>query len=162
MIRRPIAIALCALAAACGDAGKPAAPPPAAAAPPAPHDAVSEAAGSYQVRAAFAPGAVARGAKATLTIEVAMTRPDVHVQQEFPLKVTLAPSPGVAIPKPALGHADSVDPAAKGRRWDVPATAGAAGAQHVEAALRFAICKETEPAWCVTRNETVTAALEVR
>ncbi len=159
---RPIAIALLALAAACGDAGKPAAPPPAAAAPPAPYDAVSEAAGSYQVRAAFAPGSVARGAEATLAIEITMTRPDVHVQQEFPLKVTLAPSPGVGIPKPTLGHADAVDPAAKGRRWDVVGTATAPGAQQVQASLRFAICKETEPAWCVTRNETATAALDVR
>jgi hypothetical protein len=162
MIRRPFAIAFCALAAACGDAGKPAAPPPAAAAPPAPYDAVAEAAGSYQVRAAFAPASVARGAKATLAIEIVMTRADVHVQQEFPLKVTLAPSPGVGIPKPTLVHADAVDPAAKGRRWDVTARAGAAGRQQVEATLRFAICKETAPEWCVTRNETVTAALDVR
>lgn len=156
----PTVAALALILTACGDAGSRPAPP--AAAPTASGDAVSEAAGSYAIRAELAPAAVARGGKATLAVEIVMTRADVHVQREFPLKVTLAPSAGLTLPKVALGHADALDPAAKGRRWEVAVTAGAGGAQRVDASLRFAICKETEPAWCVTRNETASAALEVR
>lgn len=160
---RPLPLALSVLlAAACGEAKKPAAPAPSASAPAEGFDAVGEAAASYRVGAVVAPGPVARGGKVTLAIDIEMTRPDVHVQAEFPLKVALTTSAGLAVPKPLLGHADAVDPAAKGRRWEVPVAAQAAGAQHVEAALRFALCKETEPLWCVTRSETVRVAVEVR
>jgi hypothetical protein len=161
MNRPAFAIALCTLvASACGDGrSAPAAPAGSAAA----HvDAVSEAAASYELRAAFSPAAVARGAPTTLAVEIVMRRPDVHVQREFPLKIALAASPGVTLSKAALGHADAVDPGAKGRRWEIPATAGAAGAQRADASLRFAICKEAEPAWCVTRTETLGASLDVR
>lgn len=151
------------LAAACG---KPSAPPATSPAPPpAPAgttDPAAEAAASYRVTAAIAPAAVPLGGKATLTIEIAMTRPDVHVQSEFPLKVTLAPSDGLAAAKPSVGHADSVDASAKGRRWEVPIAAKAGGHQEVQATLRFALCNETEPLWCVTRTDTVRAGVEVR
>ena len=150
------------LAASCGDRGAGSAPPPAAAAPSAAHDAVGEAAASYRVTALAAPASVARGGRATVSVEIAMTRPDVHVQQEFPLKVSLAPSAGLKVSKTVLGHADALQPEAKGRRWEVDATASERGPQEVQAALRFAICKETEPAWCVTRSEAVRASVEVR
>jgi hypothetical protein len=123
---------------------------------------VSEAASSYRVTGAFSPAEVAKGAQATLALEIVMTRPDVHVQAEFPLKVALVPSPGLTVAKHGLGHADAVDAAAKGRRWEVPVTAQVSGAQEVTATLRFALCKETEPLWCVTRSETVRALLQVR
>lgn len=142
---------------ACGDAKPPAAPAPAEGV-----DAVGEAAASYRVVAAVTPESVARGGRSALGVEIVMTRPDVHVQAEFPLKVTLAATPGLAIEKTLLGHADAVDPAAKGRRWEVPVAATAAGPQKVDVVLRFALCKETEPLWCVTRNETASVPLEVR
>ena len=123
---------------------------------------MAEAASSYRVKAELSPAQVAKGARATLALQIEMTRPDVHVQAEFPLKATLVPSAGLAVSKQALGHADAVDAAAKGRRWEVPVTAQAAGRQELAATLRFALCKETEPLWCVTRTETVRAALEVR
>lgn len=147
------------LAAACKDAGK---PPTAPAAPSPAVDAVGEAAASYRVRGAVAPESLAPGARATLTLEIEMTRADVHVQQEFPLRIALSPSAGLTLAKEALGHADALDAKAKGRRWEVPITAAAKGPQRVTASMRFAICKEAEPAWCVTRNESVTAAVEVR
>jgi hypothetical protein len=151
------------LAAGCGDAKPPAAQPVAPAPAPAEGvDAVSEAAASYRVVAAVTPGSVARGGKAALGVEIVMTRPDVHVQAEFPLKVTLVATPGLAIEKALLGHAEAVDPAAKGRRWEVPVAAKAAGPQKVDVVLRFALCKETEPLWCVTRNEAASLPLEVR
>jgi len=151
------------LLAACGEAKKPA-PPVGGAAPAAASagDAVAEALGSYGVTATMSPAVLAKGGKGTLALEIVMARPDVHVQAEFPLKVALAPSAGLAVAKQALGHADAVDPAAKGRRWDVGVVAEATGAQQVEATIRFALCKETEPLWCVTRNETVRASVEVR
>jgi hypothetical protein len=151
-----------ALAAACGEAGKPATSAQPATAPAPAVDAVGEAAASYRVVASIAPPALPRGGQGALTLDVELTRPDVHVQQEFPLKVTLSTGTGVALAKETLGHADAVDPAAKGRRWRVPLTAKASGVQEVQASLRFALCKETEPLWCVTRNETVRARLEVR
>lgn len=167
----PASLLVVLLATACGERPKPAAPAaapaapaaaPAAAAAPASADPAAEAAASYRVTAAIVPGEVKRGAKATLAVEIAMTRPDVHVQAEFPLKVTLTPSAGLGIARDSLGHADARDPAAKGRRWEVPVTAKAGGKQDVEVALRFAVCKETDPQWCVTRNEKIRAALEVR
>ncbi|HSM93343.1 MAG TPA: hypothetical protein VLT47_10700 [Anaeromyxobacteraceae bacterium] len=162
MNRSLLALSLCALLAACGDGRKPPAAPPAPSARTGGADAVSEAAGSYEVRAGFSPASVARGGASTLAIEIVMRRPDVHVQSEFPLRVSLAPSAGLVPAKASLGHADALDPAAKGRRWEIATNATAAGAQGVTASLRFAICKEAEPAWCVTRNETLTAALDVR
>lgn len=149
------------LAAGCGDA-KPTAAPAKPAAPAEAVDAVGEAAASYRFAAAAAPAAVAKGGKATLSVEIAMTRDDVHVQAEFPLKVALTTTPGLEVEKPVLTHADARDPNAKGRRWEVPVVARAAGAQKVDVAVRFALCKETEPLWCVTRNETASLPLEVR
>jgi hypothetical protein len=153
------------LAAACGDAAK--GPSPARAAVPAAApvpggDPVSEAAASYRVSATVDPGRVDVGGTARLTVAIAMTRPDVHVQREFPLRITLRPSLGVKVARDALGHADAVEPAAAGRRWDVPVSATASGAQSVNVALRFAICREAEPAWCVTRSESIDAPLVVR
>jgi hypothetical protein len=144
------------LAVACG---KPAAPPPAA---PAAANPEAEAAASCRVTASIAPAAIPSGGEAKLTIEIAMTRADVHVQKEFPLKVSLAPSAGLSAAKATLGHADAVDGDAKGRRWEVPLVAKASGRQEVQASLRFAVCKETEPAWCVTRTDSVRAGVEVR
>lgn len=154
------------LAAGCGDSCGRAKPParatgPTSATGEAP-DAVVEAAASYRFAAAVTPAAVPKGGKAALTVEIVMERPDVHVQQEFPLKLGLAATPGLAIEKALLGHADAVDPAAKGRRWEVPVAAKAAAPQKVDVVLRFALCKETEPLWCVTRNETASLPLEVR
>lgn len=165
MFRRSIrTLSLTVLAlAACGESKQPSSTvQPPAAAPAGGGDAVAEAASSYRVTGGIAPAQVAKGGKATLALEIALTRPDVHVQSEFPLKVALVPSAGLAVEKHSLGHADAVDPGAKGRRWEVPLTAQAAGQQQVEATLRFALCKETEPLWCVTRNETVRASVEVR
>jgi hypothetical protein len=167
------------LAAACGEAKKPAPPPaatptaevkpaaPAVAASPTPaiaqpFDAVGEAAGSYRVGAVMAPSVLKSGAKAVVVVTIEMTRPDVHVQKEFPLKATLVATRGLKLAKASVGHADAVDPAAGDRHWNVPVTAVGRGEQRVDVALRFAICRETEPAWCVVRNETVSAAAEVR
>jgi hypothetical protein len=103
-----------------------------------------------------------RGGAATVVLTIEILRPDVHVQQEFPLKATLIGSAGLRLAKGTLGHADAVDPLAKDRHWNVGVTAKARGEQRVDVALRFAICKETEPAWCVVRNESVSAAVQVR
>lgn len=161
----PASLLVFLLAAACGERPKPGAPAAAPAAPaaePGTADPAAEAAASCRVTAAIAPAQVARGANATLAIEIAMTRPDVHVQAEFPLKVTLTPSAGLGLARDSLGHAEARDPAAKGRRWEVGVTAKGAGRQDVEVALRFAVCKESDPQWCVTRNEKLRAAVEVR
>jgi hypothetical protein len=163
MTRRSLLPITILLAAACGDAKKPAAPAPAAAPVPVPAvDAVSEAAASYRIRAAVDPATLPVGKTGSFALEIEMARPDVHVQAEFPLKVALTSTPGLALAQSGLGHANAVDPAAKGRRWTVGLTARGAGPQGVTAEARFAICKESEPAWCVTRNETVTASVEVR
>jgi hypothetical protein len=160
------------LLAACGEGGKVAAPKPVAAptpaaapavATPVPFDAVGEAAASYRIGASVTPAALKRGSRGELALSIELSRPDVHVQQEFPLKVTLTAGPGLKVAKGALGHADAADPAARDRRWKVGVTAvGAKGPERIEAAVRFALCKEAEPAWCVVRNETVAATVEIR
>jgi hypothetical protein len=159
------------LVAACGEGRKAAAPQPAAApsaaqpaaATPVLFDAVAEAVASYRVGASIAPETLKKGAKGELVLAIELTRPDVHVQHEFPLKATLSAGPGLKVARSTLGHADAADPAARDRRWKVGVTAvGAKGPETVVAAVRFALCKETEPAWCVVRNDTVTATVEVR
>lgn len=166
MARAPkFPIALLLALAACGEAKKPAEARPAPSAPAASapaFDPVADAAKSYRVAAALAPADLKKGSKGLLAIDIEMTQPDVHVQSEFPLKATLTPSAGLKLAKPSLGHADATDPAAVGRGWKVAVTAAQSGPQKVDVALRFAICRESEPAWCVVRNDTVTASVEVR
>lgn len=148
--------------AACGE-GKPTAGAPAAAPPVAPPlDAVGEAAASYRLSASIQPAELARGASGALALTIEMARPDVHVQKEFPLKVMLSPTAGLGLSTSRLGHAEARDPEAKGRDWKVDVKGIAAGAQQVDVELRFAVCKESEPAWCVVRNEKLSAAVAVR
>lgn len=162
MTHRPLLAFALLLAAACGDADKPAPASPASGAPAPAFDAVAEATASYRVHGAISPAVVARGGKASLTLEIELTRRDVHVQAEFPLRVSLSAGPGVGLAKAVLGHADAVEPGAPGRRWEVAVEAGESGPRRVEAAMRFAICKESEPAWCITRDETVSVPFDVR
>jgi hypothetical protein len=169
------------LTAACGEAKKPAPPPvvaqpapaaqptapppsqPGGPATPAPQfDAVSEAAASYRIGASVAPAILKRNAKGLVVVTIEMTRPDVHVQKEFPLSVTLVASRGLKLAKGTVGHADAVDSTGGGRQWNVPLTTVGKGPQKVDVAFRFAVCKETAPEWCVVRNEKLSAAAEVR
>jgi hypothetical protein len=150
------------LLAACGE-GRPNAAAPAVTPPPVPAlDAVGEAAASYRLAATIQPAELARGGSGTLAVTIEMLRPDVHVQQEFPLKVTLSPTAGLGLAASALGHAQARDPEAKGRDWKVAVRPLAAGPQQVGVELRFAVCKESEPAWCVVRNEKLSATVAVR
>jgi hypothetical protein len=160
------------LLAACGDSRTPPTPtPPAppgvsapAAAKPAapPFDPVADAAASFRVTAAITPAELARGGVGQLALAIEITRPNVHVQKEFPLKVELTATAGLKAGKTDLRHADAVDPAGVERRWSVPVKAVAKGAQRVDALVRFAICRETEPEWCVVREEKVSASAVVR
>ena len=167
------------LAAACGEAKKPtptpagvpplasqpASPQPVTGASPAdaqPFDAVGEAAASYRVGASIAPVTLKNGASGIVVLTIEMNRRDIHVQKEFPLKASLVATRGLKLAKGSVGHADAVDAEAGDRHWNVPVTAAGKGPQKVDVALRFAICKETEPAWCVVRNDSVSAAVVVR
>jgi hypothetical protein len=149
--RRGLAVALLALA-ACGGGERASAPAPVP--PPAGGGAAAEVAASYRASARLAGGA--------LELSLEPTRPDVHVQAEFPLRATLRASAGVALPRATLGHADAVDPRARGRRWSVPAAAAGGGERRVDVALRFAVCKESEPTWCAVREEQLTASAPAR
>jgi hypothetical protein len=150
------------LVAACGE-GRPTAAVPAVTPPPAAAlDAVGEAAASYRLGAAIQPAELVRGSNGTLAVTIEMVRPDVHVQKEFPLKVTLSPTAGLGLSASTLGHSEARDPDAKGRDWKIDVKPLAPGAQQVGVELRFAVCKESEPAWCVVRNEKLTATVAVR
>jgi hypothetical protein len=155
------------LLAACGESKPaPAPPPPSAAVAPAtkapPFDPVADAAASFRVTAAITPAELAPGKTGQLALAIEITRPNVHVQKEFPLKVELSASPGLKPGKTELRHADAVDPAGVERRWSVPVKAAGRGPQRIDALARFAICRESEPEWCVVREEKISAAVEVR
>ena len=152
-----------ALLAGCGgsDGTAQKAPPPAAAQKPA-FDPVADAASSFRVVAAITPEQLAVGRAGKLRLAVEITKPEVHVQKEFPLRVTLAGSQGIALSKTLLGHAEASDPAGRERHWEVALKGTEKGPQRVDVALRFAICRETEPEWCVVREEKVSASAEVR
>lgn len=161
--------ALVVLAAACGASKLPAAPiepKGETASAPAPRKdgptLVTDAATSYRIRSGLSSPEAVVGKKANFTLFIQPTRPDVHVQAEFPLKVTLSSDAGLDLEKKELGHKDAQDVNAPSRRWEVGFTARTPGKHVVTAKMRFAICREGEPAWCVTRDETVATGFEAR
>jgi len=129
----------------------------AAAAPAVRADPADEAAKSYRIDTAGSTATVAPGGTGTLVLAIVPAE-KIHVHPQAPLKITLTAA-GLALAKTSLGHKDAVDPKAEGPRFEVPFTAGAAGAQEAKAKVDFFICSDR---WCVKQVREVVFKVDVK
>ena len=143
-----------AVAAPAAQPPKPAEPAPAAqpAAPP------SERVDDPTFELAAKPaGPYAPGKLASFAVSL-KPRGEYHINQDFPMSVTLEPSAGLEFPKPRLGKPEAAEFGEKLARFDVPFTPKAAGAHKVEAKVKFAVCT---PENCVPDERTLAVVLPV-
>ena len=178
MLRRQAAL-LMMLCAACGSgsatgspgpsapAPAPAAPaanPPAAAAPPPAAPAAAPAALSNRVDdpsfelLASASGPYAAGKLASFALSLT-PRGEFHVNQDYPLSISLHGDDALSFPKSELAKADAAKFGEKLARFDVPFTPAKAGDHRVEAKVRFAVCTKEN---CVPDERTLALMLPVQ
>jgi len=163
-----------ALVAACGSSEPAAAPPVEPAAAPAPATppptaapdnaapAAPAAAGPVVADTGFELRATATGpykAGEAGSFGVALTAAGgYHVNEEFPIRVTVRAPEGVTLPKGQLVRADAAEFGAERARFDVPFTPAAAGEKRVEVQVDFAVCT---PENCMPDQRTLALALPV-
>ena len=82
-----------------------------------------------------------------------------HMNRDFPVGVTVAPTAGVTTDKAHLGKADAARFEDAGADFDVGLVAAAPGKQVVTADLKFAVCSATA---CEPKREKVSFTLEVK
>lgn len=140
-------------------------PPPSsteeAADPPPPSSAVAAEARAVWDEPSFelrsdAPGPYAAGTEGHFSIRLT-PRGNYHVNQQYPLSITLTGPTGVTFPTPVLEVANAQTMTEQLAAFDVPFTAGA-GAQHVTALVDFAVCT---PEACMPDSRTVAVDLTV-
>ena len=171
---RSVLFVAVALTAACGSS-EPAAPPPvepaAAPAPATPSPsaapdnaapAAPAAAGPVVADTGFELRATAAGpykAGQAGSFGVALTAAGgYHVNEEFPIRVTVRAPEGVTLPKGQLVRADAAEFGAERARFEVPFTPAAAGEKRVEVQVDFAVCT---PENCMPDQRTLALALPV-
>lgn len=129
------------------------APPPA---PPAAAGPVVTDTG-FELRAA-APGPFQVGQASSLSVTLT-PRSNYHVNQEYPIHITLRAPAGVALQKSDLSRTDAAEFGEQVARFNVPFTPSAAGQHTVDADVDFAVCT---PENCMPDRRTVRLALAVQ
>lgn len=86
-------------------------------------------------------------------------RANYHVNQEYPIHITLRAPSGVTLQKAELARADAAEFTERLARFSVPFTAGTAGSARVEAEVDFAVCT---PENCMPDRRTVAVSLAVQ
>ncbi len=81
-----------------------------------------------------------------------------HVNEEYPIRVTVRAPEGVTLPKSLLQRADAVEFGATRARFEVPFTPAAAGERNVELQVDFAVCTDEN---CMPDQRTLALALPV-
>ena len=160
------------LALGCGGGSSPASPVPAeapkppvvqAAPPPAPTPAPAAAATDHVEDPSFELAAVPVGpytAGKLGSFGVSLKPRGVyHVNQEYPISISLHADDAVSLPKAELAKTDAATFGEKLARFDVPFTAAKAGSHRVEAKVRFAVCT---PENCVPDERTLALMLPVQ
>ena len=117
-----------------------------------------EASKSYRIETAGTTEQVSVGKAGVLVLSIVPVG-KIHVDPRAPLKIALEGTPGLKLSKTALGKADPVDPAAAGRRFEVPFVAEKAGKHEARAKLDFFVCSDQ---WCVKQVRDVTVAIQAR
>ena len=164
-----VCLLLCSLS-ACGSkaetptaAATPAPPPPAAkpaepAAPAAPAAAPSDRYEDPTFELSAAPaGPYAPGKLGSFAISL-KPRGEYHINQDFPMSVSVQSASGIEFPKAKLDKPQAAEFGEQLARFDVPFTAKAAGAHKVEALVKFAVCT---PENCVPDERTLAVVLPV-
>jgi len=85
-------------------------------------------------------------------------RGEYHVNEEYPMSVTVSAGEGMTLPKAELKKADAAEFGQKRARFEVPFTPTAKGEHRVEAHVRFAVCT---PETCVPDERKLALALPV-
>lgn len=129
-------------------------PPPPSSAVPAEARAVWDEP-SFELRA-DAPGPYAAGTEGHFTIRLT-PRGNYHVNQDYPLSITLTGPDGMTFPHPTVTAAEAETMTEQLASFSVPFTS-AAGAQHVTALVDFAVCT---PEACMPDTRTVAIDLSV-
>lgn len=142
----------------------PAAPVAAPAAPAAPTPAPAAAAASDRVDdpsfelAAVPAGPYAVGKLGSFAVSL-KPRGVYHVNQEYPISISLHGEAGLSFPKADLARADAATFGEKLARFEVPFTAAKAGSLKVEADVKFAVCT---PENCVPDERKLALMLPVQ
>ncbi|MFO0681714.1 MAG: hypothetical protein U0234_06675 [Sandaracinus sp.] len=105
-----------------------------------------------------APGPYTAGTEGHFTIRLT-PRGNFHVNQDYPLSITLTGPGGVTFPHATLTAAEAQTMSEQLASFDVPFTASAAGTQHVTALVDFAVCT---PESCMPDTRTVAIDLAVQ
>jgi hypothetical protein len=85
-------------------------------------------------------------------------RGEYHINQDFPMTVSVEPSAALDFPKAKLGKPEAAEYGENLARFDVPFTAKTAGSHTTLAKVRFAVCT---PENCVPDERTLAVVLPV-
>ena len=110
---------------------------------------------SFELRG-DAPGPYAAGSEGHFTIRLT-PRGNYHVNQDYPLTITLTGPAGVTFPRATVTPEQAQTMTEQLALFDVPFTSSA-GAQHVTALVDFAVCT---PEACMPDTRTVAIDLAV-
>ncbi len=86
-------------------------------------------------------------------------RGEYHVNQDYPIEITLSADAETALAKAKLERADAAEFGDKGAKFDLPFTPKAAGERKLDANVKFAVCTESN---CVPDERNLTLALSVQ
>jgi hypothetical protein len=86
-------------------------------------------------------------------------RGEYHINQDYPITVSMSPATGVNLPRSEFKKADAAVFGEKLARFDVPLTPQQKGAQRLEANVRFAVCT---PETCIPDERTLALVLTVQ
>jgi 2-oxoglutarate dehydrogenase E2 component (dihydrolipoamide succinyltransferase) len=137
----------------------PAAPAPAPAAPAAPAAAPTDRIDDPGFELAAQPaGPYAAGKLGTFAVSLT-PRGVYHVNQEYPVSISLQGDTGLSFPKSQLAKGDAATFGEKLARFEVPFTAASAGDHEVRAKVKFAVCT---PENCVPDERTLALVLAVK
>jgi hypothetical protein len=136
-------------------------PPPSTEAPPPSSAAPAEARAvwdepSFELRG-DAPGPYTAGTEGHFTIRLT-PRGNYHVNQDYPLSITLTGPAGVTFPHATVTAEQAETMTEPLAAFSIPFTASSAGAQHVTALVDFAVCT---PEACMPDTRTVAVDLSV-
>jgi hypothetical protein len=85
-------------------------------------------------------------------------RGEFHVNQEYPIEISLKGSPETSFPKASLARPDAAQFDEKKARFDVPFTAKSAGDHKILANVKFAVCTDEN---CVPDERDLALAVAV-
>jgi len=117
-----------------------------------------DAKGGYRLETAGPAQTLQVGETGKLAIAIHPEAP-WHVDPRAPLSIRVEVPAGLSVGKSPLSRKDALDPKAEVPRFEIPVTAGAAGAQEARAHLKFFLCRETI---CEQRTRTVAFPVTVR